>query len=160
MSKLSSPVYIVDGCRTPFLKARGKPGPFSASDLAVYAARDILVRQPIEPTQIDEVVAGCMIPSPDEANIARLIALRLGCGDACPGYTVQRNCASGMQALDSALKDIVLGRHDLVIAGGTEVMSRSPLLFNRKMVNWFSALYAAKTPWKKLKLFGMVAAVS
>lgn len=138
-------VYVVDGARTPFLKARGKPGPFAASDLAVQAGRVLLARQKFTPDQLDEVVIGCMMPSENEANIGRIIGLRLGCGDAVPGWTVQRNCASGMQALDSAVKDIACGRHDLILAGGTEAMSRAPLLFNRHMVNWFSSMMRAKT---------------
>ncbi len=146
-------VYVVDGLRTPFLKAKGKPGPFSASDLAVNAGRELLARQPFAPSELGEVVLGCMMPSPDEANIARLVALRLGCGKSVPAWTVQRNCASGMQALDSAIKDIATGRHDLVLAGGTEAMSRAPLLFNNKMVNWLSGLWAAKTPTAKLQQF-------
>lgn len=144
-------VYIVDGARTPFLKARGKPGPFSASDLAINAGRDLLARQPFQPNEIDEVVIGCMIPGVDEANIARVIALRLGCGKSVPAWTVQRNCASGMQALDSAAKDIALGRHDLVLAGGTEAMSRAPLLFNQDMVNWLAGLWGARNIGAKLK---------
>lgn len=144
-------VYIVDGARTPFLKAKGKPGPFSASDLAVDAGKDLLGRQPFSPKDLDEVVMGCVMPSPDEANIGRVIALRLGCGKAMPAWTVQRNCASGMQALDSAAKDIATGRHDLVLAGGTEAMSRAPLMFNDAYVNWVSGLMSAKG-WKgKLK---------
>ena len=126
-------VYIVDGARTPFLKARGKPGAFTASDLAVQTGRDLLARQPFLPSDLGEVVIGCVMPNPDEANIGRVIALRLGCGKNMPAWTVQRNCASGMQALDSALKDIRLGRHDLVLAGGTESMSQAPLLFNESM---------------------------
>jgi acetyl-CoA C-acetyltransferase len=144
-------VYIVDGARTPFLKARGKPGAFSASDLAQQAGRELLARQPFSPTDLDEVIIGCMMPSPDEANIGRVIALRLGCGKSVPAWTVQRNCASGMQALDSAYKDIATGRHDLVLAGGTEVMSRAPLLYNNHMVNWLSGLSGAKTMGAKLK---------
>src|SRR5688572_13562453 len=136
-------VYIVDGARTPFLKARGKPGPFSASALAVSAGRELLARQPFSPTDLDEVVIGCMMPSPDEANIGRVIALRLGCGKSVPAWTVQRNCASGMQAIDSAYKDIATGRHDLVLAGGTEAMSRAPLLYNNQMVNWLAGLSSA-----------------
>lgn len=144
-------VYIVDGARTPFLKARGKPGAFSASDLAVQVGRELLARQSFSPSDLDEVVIGCMAPSPDEANIGRVIALRLGCGKSVPAWTVQRNCASGMQAIDSAFKDIATGRHDLVLAGGTETMSRAPLLYNNQMVNWLSGLSAAKTMGKKLK---------
>jgi len=138
-------VYIVDGARTPFLKYRGKPGVFSASDLAVQAGRELLVRQPFSPQDLGEVVLGCVMPAADEANIARLVALRLGCGKAMPAWTVQRNCASGMQAIDSAAKDIAAGRHDLVLAGGTEAMSRAPLLFNDAMVKWLSGFWAAKS---------------
>ncbi|MBD3670611.1 MAG: acetyl-CoA C-acyltransferase, partial [Gammaproteobacteria bacterium] len=85
-------VYVVDGARTPFLKAV-EPGPFSASDLATQAGRQLLARQPFEPTDLDEVVLGCVMPGPDEANIARVTALRLGCGGKVPAFTVQRNCA-------------------------------------------------------------------
>jgi acetyl-CoA C-acetyltransferase len=144
-------VYIVDGARTPFLKAKGKPGAFSASDLAIQAGRELLERQSFSPKDLNEVILGCMVPSPDEANIARVVALRLGCGKSVPAWTVQRNCASGMQALDSAMKDIATGRHDLVLAGGTEAMSRSPLLYSDGMVNWMASLAGAKG-WKaKLK---------
>lgn len=151
MNKYQRDVYIVDGCRTPFLKARGKPGPFSASDLAVYAGRSLLLNQPFSPTELDEVVVGCMVPSEDEANIARIIALRLGCGKAVPAYTVARNCGSGMQAIDSAAKEIALGQADLILAGGTEAMSRAPLLFNPSMVNWFAEWQSAKTTSAKMK---------
>lgn len=137
-------VYIVDGNRTPFLKANGI-GLFSASDLAVAAGTSLLNRLPIAPTDINEVIVGCAMPSPDEANIARIIALRLGCGEKVPGYTVMRNCASGLQAIDSAAMQIASGRSELVLAGGTEAMSHAPLLFNRKMTTWLSKWFVAKT---------------
>ncbi len=144
-------VYLIDGARTPFLKARSKPGTLSASDLAVQVGRELLARQPFSPTDLGEVVIGCVMPSPEEANIARIIALRLGCGKAVPAWTVQRNCASGMQAIDSAMKDILTGRHDLVLAGGTEAMSRAPLLYNESMVNWLAGLWSSKNFVDKLK---------
>ena len=145
----ASRAFVVDGARTPFLKARGRPGPFSASDLAVAAGRALLARQPISPQQLDEVILGCAMPSPDESNIGRIAALRLGCGNKVPGFTVMRNCASAMQALDSAARNIWLGRADLVLAGGTEAMSRAPVLFNDDMVNWLSDLARAKSPLDK-----------
>lgn len=151
-SALNQPVYIVDGLRTPFLKAKGMPGPFSASDLAVMAGRSLLSRQSFRPEDIDEVVVGCVNPSENEANIGRLVGLRLGCGKATPGWTVQRNCASGMQSIDSALKDISLGRADLVLAGGTEAMSHAQLIYNRKMVTWFAQMMRAKTVGNKLAM--------
>jgi acetyl-CoA C-acetyltransferase len=144
-------VYIVDGARTPFLKAKGAPGTLSASDLAVNVGRELLAKQKFTPNDVGEVVIGCVMPSAMEANIARVISLRLGCGKDVPAYTVQRNCASGMQALDSALKDIQEGRHDLVLAGGTEAMSRAPLLFSDNMTNWLAGLRSAKGFVGKLK---------
>lgn len=148
------PVYLIDGARTPFIKARGKRGPFSASDLAVKCGRALLARQPFFPEDLGEVVVGCIMPSEDEANISRVVALRLGCGDRTPAWTVQRNCGSGMQALDSAIKDIALGRHDLVLAGGTEAMSHAPLLLRPQMVNWMAELNMAKTFPAKLAVWG------
>ncbi len=143
-------VFVVDGSRTPFLKACGRPGPFSASNLAFAAARSLLARQPFEPEELDEVIIGCVIPGPDEANISRIVALRLGCEWSIPAWTVQRNCASGMQALDSAAMNIATGRSNLVLAGGTEAMSHAPLLFNRYMVNWLSDLRIARNIKKRL----------
>src|SRR3990167_10438155 len=146
-------VYIVDGARTPFLKVRGKPGPFSSSDLAVAACKPLLERQLFSPDCIDEVITGCAVPSAAEANISRIIALRSGCNENTPAWTVQRNCASGMQALDDAVKDIAMGRCNLVLAGGTDAMSRGPLLFNQQAVLWFAALNRSKTFSAKLKTF-------
>lgn len=144
-------VYIIDGARTPFLKARSKPGTLSASDLAVSTGKELLSRQSFLPSEINEVVLGCVMPNVEEANIARLVALRLGMGKNIPAFTVQRNCASGMQALDNAMQDIASGRHDLVLAGGTEAMSRAPLLFNDSMTNWFAGLWASRDLKSKLQ---------
>ncbi|GGI77200.1 acetyl-CoA C-acetyltransferase [Legionella impletisoli] len=137
-------VYVVDGSRTPFLKAKGV-GPFSGSDLAVAAGAPLLNRQPFSPKDLDEVIIGSAMPGPDEANIARVVALRLGCGEKMPAFTVMRNCASGMQAIDNAAIQIANGRSDLVLAGGTDAMSHAPLLFNQKMAEWLSQWYSAKS---------------
>ncbi|MCR4301691.1 MAG: acetyl-CoA C-acetyltransferase [Sulfuricaulis sp.] len=144
-------VYIVDGARTPFLKARTEPGPFSASDLAVACARPVLARQPFKASQIDEVIVGCVIPAADEANIARLIALRLGCGKRVPAHTVQRNCASGLQAVATAAERIVLGRAHLVLAGGTEAMSRAPIQWNNAMSGWLGKMLRTRNPWQRMQ---------
>ncbi len=138
------PVYVIDGSRTPCLKARGVPGPFTASDLALRAAQPLLARQPFEPHEFDQVILGCAIPGPDEANIARVVALRAGCGKAVPAWTVQRNCGSGMQAIDSAARDIAAGRSGLVLAGGAEAMSHAPVLFNQAMVTWLGQWQRAR----------------
>ena len=146
------PVFVVDGSRTPYIKARGKPGPISASDRAVSAGQPLLARQPFAPNDFDEVILGCMMPGEDEANIGRVTALRLGCGDRVPAWTVQRNCASGMQSVDSAAQNIASGRSSLVLAGGVEAMSRAPILYNSTMVNWLAAMATARTLPAKLKV--------
>lgn len=145
------PVLVVDGSRTPFLKVRGKPGAFAASDLAVAAARPLLARQPFSATDLDEVILGCVMPGPDEANIGRVAALRLGCGERVPAWTVQRNCASGLQSIDCAAQNIASGRSGLVLAGGVESMSHAPILYNHAMVNWLAALSRARSPGAKLR---------
>lgn len=144
-------VYVVDGSRTPFLKAKGV-GAFSASDLAVSAGQALLNRQNFLPHQLDEVIIGSALPSPDEANIARIVALRLGCGEKVPAYTVMRNCASGMQALDSAAMQIASGRSQLILAGGTDAMSRAPLLLNHQMTAWLARWFVAKSVGQRMGL--------
>jgi acetyl-CoA C-acetyltransferase len=142
-------IYVVDGARTPFLKSRNRPGPFAASDLATDAGRALLLRQPFAPTDLDEVILGCAAPSVDEVNIGRVVALRMGCGHRVPGWTVMRNCASGMQALDSAMDSMRVGRSHLVLAGGVDALSRAPLLFSDAMVAWLASFYAAKTAGRR-----------
>jgi acetyl-CoA C-acetyltransferase len=150
MKNNSNDVYIVDGGRTPFLKAKGSPGKFKALDLAIQVVRPMLIRNGIGADDVDELIVGCVNPDADECNIAKLLALRLGLNVNIPAYTVQRNCASGLQSIDSAYRNISCGESDLVIAGGTETMSRAPLLFNDEMTMWLSELTLARTTLKKL----------
>jgi acetyl-CoA C-acetyltransferase len=146
------PIYIVDGVRTPFLKARNRPGPFAASDLATHAGRALLLRQRFAPAAIDEAILGCAAPSADEVNIGRVAALRIGLPQKTPAWTVMRNCASGMQALDSAINNIRAGASELVLAGGVDALSRAPLLFSDAMTLWLSHWYAAKSPGQRAAL--------
>src|SRR6185503_14269615 len=96
----------------------------------------------------------CAAPSVDEVNIGRVAALRMGCGQKVPGWTVMRNCASGMQAIDSGINNIIAGRSSLVLAGGVDALSRAPLLYGDKMVLWFSNMAGARTTGQKISLFG------
>ncbi|NOZ53080.1 MAG: acetyl-CoA C-acetyltransferase [Gammaproteobacteria bacterium] len=154
--KVLNEVYVVDGSRSPFLKAKGKPGPLTAANLAVATARPLLARMPFEASDIDEVVLGCVMPGPDEANIARVVALRLGCDQHVPAWTVQRNCASGLQALDSAAQNIALGRSNLVLAGGVEAMSHAPVLLATSMVKWLGQWATARSFGAKAKALGQL----
>ncbi len=146
-----TPVYIVDGARTPFLKVAGAPGPFTPVDLAVQCGRPLLLRQPFEPREVNRVVLGCVNVLPEEMNPARIAALRLGMGDAMPAHTVQINCGSGMLAIDSACAAIRDG-DDLVLAGGAEALSHAPLYFHQEAVLWFAALNSARSLPARLKV--------
>jgi acetyl-CoA C-acetyltransferase len=82
-----------------------------------------------------------------------VVALRMGCGQKVPGWTVMRNCASGMQALDSGISNILAGRSSLVLAGGVDALSRAPLIYGDRMVLWFSDMAATKTNRQRLAMF-------
>ena len=138
-------VYIVDGARTPFLKAGTKPGPFTPVDLAVQCGRPLLLRQPFEPDAFDQVILGCVNTLADEQNPARVAALRLGCGAAMVAFTVAINCGSGMQSIDTAYQYIREGQSEMILAGGAESLSHAPLIFGSQMVEFLGALNGAKT---------------
>jgi acetyl-CoA C-acetyltransferase len=146
-------IYVVDGARTPFLKSRNRPGPFAASDLATAAGKALLARVPFEGPQLDEVILGCAAPSVDEVNIGRVASLRMGCGLKVPAWTVMRNCASGMQSVDSGIANMIAERSHLVLAGGVDALSRAPLLYSDAMVNWFSNFAAARGMGQKAMQF-------
>ena len=141
---MARPVYIIDGSRTPFLKARSGPGPFTPVDLAVQCGRPLLARQPFAPTAFDQVILGCVNVIADEMNPARVAALRLGMGEAMVAFTVQINCGSGMQSIDTAYRYIREGNSDLILAGGAEALSHAPLVWPQQGVRWFAGLAGAK----------------
>ena len=146
---MARPVYIVDGARTPFLKARSGPGPFTPVDLAVQCGRPLLARQPFAPDAFDQVILGCVNVIADEMNPARVAALRLGMGEAMVAFTVQINCGSGMQSIDTAYRYIENGNADLILAGGAEALSHAPLVWPQQGVRWFGGLAGAKGAFAK-----------
>ena len=150
MSQLQE-VYIADGTRVPFLKARGKPGPFTPVDLAVQAGRTLIIRNQIPKENIDDVILGCVGVHPDEVNPGRVAALRIGLNATTPAWTVQRNCASGMQSIDTAFQMIRANQAHIILAGGTDALSHSPILFTDKMVKWLAQFNGAKSIKQKLK---------
>ncbi|SRR5579885_549500 len=147
------PVFIIDGSRTPFLKARTGPGPFTPVDLAVQCGRPLLLRQPFKPQDFDRVILGCVNVIADEMNPARVAALRLGMGEAMPAFTMQINCGSGMQSIDTAYRYIQNGTDNLVLAGGAEALSYAPLVYNKGAVNWFGRMFMAKSLWARIANF-------
>ena len=139
-------VFLVDGARTPFLKVRGKRGPFTPVDLAVQCGRPLLARQPFAADAFDMVILGCVNVIADEMNPARVAALRLGMGDAMVAFTVQINCGSGMQSIDTAFRTIREGSGELILAGGAEALSHSPLVLRDDAVDWLSGMQRAAGP--------------
>jgi acetyl-CoA C-acetyltransferase len=147
---MARPVFIVDGSRTPFLKARTGPGPFTPVDLAVQCGRPLLARQPFAPDAFDQVILGCVNVIADEMNPGRVAALRLGMGEKMVAFTVQINCGSGMQSIDTAYRYIREGVSDMILAGGSEALSYAPLVWPQQGVRWFAGLATAKGILAKL----------
>ena len=147
---MAAPVFIIDGSRTPFLKARTGPGPFTPVDLAVQCGRPLLARQPFASDAFDQVILGCVNVIADEMNPARVAALRLGMGEKMVAFTVQINCGSGMQSIDTAYRYIREGVSDLILAGGAEALSYAPLVWPQQGVRWFAGLATAKGILAKL----------
>jgi len=141
---MARPVFIIDGSRTPFIKARSGPGPFTPVDLAVQCGRPLLARQPFAPTAFDQVILGCVNVIADEMNPARVAALRLGMGERMVAFTVQINCGSGMQSIDTAYRYIREGAGNLILAGGAEALSHAPLVWPQAGVRWFAGLAGAR----------------
>jgi len=121
--------YILDACRTPGGKAlRGAFRHCRPDDLAAAAIRALLERTATDPAQIDDVILGCAFPEAEQGmNVARIAALRAGLPVTVPAQTVNRFCASGLQAIASAAERIIAGGADCIVAGGTESMSAVPM---------------------------------
>jgi acetyl-CoA acetyltransferase family protein len=144
-------IAILDGVRTPFAKAYGPLAAVPAQELGRLAAVAALERAGVRPEGVDQVVFGNVATPAEAANIARVIALRVGVPRDRIAHTVQRNCASGMEAITTAAGLIQLGEATTVLAGGTESMSQIPFLFNREAHALFVNLAKAKTLWERVR---------
>jgi acetyl-CoA C-acetyltransferase/acetyl-CoA acyltransferase len=143
-------IAIIEGVRTPFAKAFGALARVPAQELGRLAATAVLQRASVRPDQVDQVVFGNVATPAEAANIARVIALTAGIPRDRIAHTVQRNCASGMEAITTATQLIQLGEARTVLAGGTESMSNIPLLYNREATDLFLRLGRAKTWGQRL----------
>jgi len=147
------PVYLVDGKRTPQVKSGGELKDIAAPYLGHYLIRHLVDKYGIGSDQIDEVIVGNTGTPAKYPNVGRVIALEAGLHKKTSGYSVHRNCASGMEALSQGYLKIASGRHDLIFAGGVESMSQMPLMYNKHMTEFFVELMKAKSPAAKLKVF-------
>ncbi len=133
-------VVIVDGGRTPIGNLGGALKDVTPQDLAATVMKEIVKRNNLKGSEIDEVILGCVGQFSDAPNVARVAALLAGIPKEATAYTVQRNCSSGMQAVVNAYQNIICGDADLQLAGGTESMSQAPYVsrdmrFGRRMRN-------------------------
>jgi acetyl-CoA acyltransferase len=119
---------IVQAVRTPVGKRNGGLSAMHAADLSALVLNELLARAGIEPTVIDDVIWGCVSQVGDQSsNIGRFSVLAAGWPETIPGTTVNRACGSSQQALDFAAQAVMSGQHEVIVAGGVEVMSRVPL---------------------------------
>lgn len=145
-------IAIIAGVRSPFGKGGGLLKDLEADDLGAYVVRELIARVPVSPDQVDELIFGNVLQPANSTNIARILAIKGGLPEKVPAYTVNRNCASGMEAITSAYDEIRLGKANIVIAGGTESMSNFPVLFGKKMKEFLVSLSKTKTFGQKLSL--------
>lgn len=119
-------VVIVGSTRTAIGKLGGSMGTVEADYLGEYVIRDLVEKTKINPESIDEVILGQAKQSADISNIARVSSLRAGLPLSVPGYTLHRQCGSGLQSINNAVQQIQSENADIVIAGGAESMSTAP----------------------------------
>ena len=145
-------IAIVNGVRTPFVKAWDAFDNIPAQQLGALCVTELLQKTELDVRLVDEVIMGCVGQPADASNVARVISLLAGIPQEKRAYTVGRNCASGFEAVTSAAEKIRCGVDEVVIAGGTESMSNMPLLFNKEASTLFVKLSKAKTLLNKLKI--------
>ena len=149
-------VAIVAGVRTPFAKAGTALKDFTAIELGKLAVAELIQRANLDGKHVDAVVYGTVVPSVIAPNIAREISLMPMLPRGTEAYTVSRACASANQAITDAADQIVLGHHDVVIAGGAESLSNVPILHSRSMSEKLVAFSRAKSAAQRVKLLGSI----
>src|SRR5260221_8942852 len=154
--------YLYDGLRTPIGRHAGKLAPLRPDDLAAEVIREGVSRNKIEAPGISEVVLGCVNQAGEASrNVARFAALLPGLPATTPGVTVNRLCASGLQAVVDAARAVSCGEGDLYLAGGVESMSRAPYVMSKsdspysRDVKMFDTTIGSRFPNPKVvKQFG------
>jgi len=124
--------FIYDGLRSPIGRHAGKLSPVRPDDLAGEVIKEVVSRNKVDPKQISDVILGCVNQAgEDNRNVARFAALLAGLPPTTPGVTVNRLCASGLQAVVDASRAITCGEGDLYVAGGVESMTRAPYVMSK-----------------------------
>jgi len=138
-------IAIVDGCRTPFVKAGTLFRDMDSIDLAGVAAGELVARTGIDPAEIDLSVFGTVIPQVNAPNLGREVVFRTGLPMDIPGTTVNLACASSNRAICFGAEAILTGECEVVLAGGAESLSNVPILFSKRASRRFMELSRAKS---------------
>ncbi|ENO97762.1 acetyl-CoA acetyltransferase [Thauera phenylacetica B4P] len=135
MSKQIQDAYIVAAVRTPVARRNGAFRHVRPDDMLAKVLRDVVAKVPgLDVTEIGDVITGCAMPEAEQGmNVARIGLLLAGLPDGVPGITINRFCASGLQAVADAASRIRLGEADVMIAAGTESMSAMPQIMGNKV---------------------------
>ncbi len=144
-------VVLVDGLRSPFIKYNTLFKDLPAHLLGAQVLKGLVQKYNLRSSEIDEVIVGNVVQPAEATNIARNIALFAGLDEAIPAFSVQRNCASGMQAVADAWYRIQMGHGSTYLTGGVESMSQIPFLFNAKAKDWFLQFARQRSPFQKLR---------
>ena len=124
--------YLYDGLRSPIGRHAGKLSPVRPDDLAGELVKEVVARNKVDPKEIADVILGCVNQAgEDNRNVARFAALLAGLPPTTPGVTVNRLCASGLQAVVDASRAVTCGEGDLYVAGGVESMTRAPYVMSK-----------------------------
>ena len=143
---MSGEAFLVGGVRTPFGRHRGALATVRPDDLAALVVQAALERASVPVDAVDEVIFGAANQAgEDNRNVARMAVLLAGLPDTVPGYTVNRLCASSLQAVVSAAHQIRAGEADVVVAGGVESMTRAPMVVPKPDRPWGGAAEIADT---------------
>ena len=149
-------IAIIDGLRTPYIKAGTDFKNVPAVELGRIALKELVLRSGIDPKELDEVIIGNVSQPIDSANPSRIVALRAGIPQSIPAYTVNRNCASGMQAVTNACMQMMAGEGEIIAAGGIESMSQIPFYFTTQLQEIITNFQRAKSLPQRLSILSQV----
>src|SRR5215216_950363 len=149
-------VAIIAGVRTPFARAGTAFKNLTAIELGKRCVAELIQRTNLDGDLVEAIVYGTVVPSVIAPNIAREVSLLPLLPKGCEAYTVGRACASANQAITDAVDQIVLGHHDVIIAGGAESLSNVPILHSRTMSEKLVSFSRAKGPAQQFRILGSI----
>jgi len=149
-------VAIVDGLRTPFVKAGTAFKDLTTLDVAAACVTELMERASLERRQIDQIVFGAVVADIAGPNIAREVMMRCNFPASVDAFSVSRACATSTQAIVSGTQAILTGDADIVVAGGADTLSKPPILYDDKVIDALMTASAAKSLPDKIRAFSAI----